>query len=84
MARASRGRHTGGRFGVQRLGSSGDGAAPPLFEALIDAQRVIGIREQSLPGIDQNEPRAFQKVNEQKRGRDELRDSDRTGIEKSA
>jgi hypothetical protein len=41
---------------------------------------MIGIGEQSLPGIDQNEPRAFDKIDEQKRGRDELRHADATGI----
>jgi hypothetical protein len=44
----------------------------------------MGIGEQSLPGIDHNEPPAFDKIDEQKCGRDELRGSDRTGIEKSA
>ena len=80
MVRASRGGHAGGGFGTQGLRGSSDGAAFPLFEALIDAQSVIGIGEQSLPGFDQDEPCAFQKVDEQKRGRDELWHADGAGI----
>jgi hypothetical protein len=84
MARASSRRQAGGRFRAQGRGSSGDGAAFPLFEALIDAQSVIGVWEQSLPSFDEDEPRALQEIDEQQRSRDELRRADGIGIEKSA
>lgn len=84
MARASRRRHAGGGFRAQRLGSSGDSAAFPLFEAQIDAQSVIGVGKQPLPCFDPDKPGAFQQVDEQERARDELRRTDRVGVEKSA
>jgi len=84
MARASGGRQAGGGFRAQRFGSSGDGAPFPLFQALINAQSVIGVGKQSLPGFDPDEPCAFEQVDKQQRARDELRRTDGVGIEKSA
>jgi hypothetical protein len=78
------GRQAGGGFGAQRLWSSSDGAALPLLEALVDAESVVGIGEQVVRGLHVYEPRALQEIDQQQRGRDELRLANVTGREKSA
>src|SRR5271157_6392485 len=48
MASPSRGRHAGGSLGTQRFGGSRDGAALPLFESLVDAQSLVGVRDRGM------------------------------------
>ena len=84
MSRASRRRHACDGFCAERLGSSGDRAALPLLQSIVDAKGVIGIGERSVDGLHANEPCTLQQIDEQKRSRDELRAANRIGIDNSA
>src|SRR5208282_3344712 len=84
MAGPARRRHTGGGFGTQRLGSSRDDAALPLLEALVDAQSLVGTREQAMQRLHADEPDTLQKIGQQQRGRGKLRGAESVGLKKSS
>jgi hypothetical protein len=54
-----------------------------LLEALIDAQGVIGIWNCSVERPHAHQPGALQKIDEQQRGSDKLRASERVGMKDS-
>src|SRR6266478_3579999 len=75
MASTSGGRQASGGLGTQRPGSSRDWAAFPLLEALVDAQSLVGVREQGMQGLH---------MDQQQRGCGKLRGAESIGMKKSA
>src|SRR6266849_1353920 len=84
MAGASGGRQASGGLGTQRLGSSCDWAAFPLLEAFVDAQSLVGVREQGMQRLHADQPDALHEIDQQQRGRGKLRGAESIGMKKSA
>lgn len=84
MALATGGGDAGDGFRAQGFGSSGDGAASPLLEAVVDAERVIGFGERAVDGLNADEPEALCEIEEKQGAGDPLWTANRVGIEKSA
>src|SRR5437879_3591121 len=82
MAAACRRRQTGRGFRAQRLGSSCDWAAFPLFETLVDAQSLVGVRHRAVQRLDAHQPGALQKIDQQQRGCGKLRCAETLGMKK--
>src|SRR6266478_7888594 len=84
MASTSGGRQASGGLGTQRPGSSRDWAAFPLLEALVDAQSLVGVREQGMQRLHVDQPDALHEIDQQQRGCGKLRGAESIGMKNSA